>query len=137
MRLFFALWPDSDTRARLAEAAAHAAAGTTMRISSRRENYHLTLAFVGEVAESQLAVLQQIGARVSGRQRARSNSTRSTIGRTPRVLVAIARETPSACTDLSARLHEPLALNGAPFNQRAWDGRGLAAVARMSRSRGR
>ena len=60
MRLFFALWPDSDVRRRLA----HLASQLNLESRSRRvdpKNYHVTLAFVGEVPDTQLAVLQQIG----------------------------------------------------------------------------
>ncbi len=106
MRLFFALWPDSDTRARLAEAAAWSGRGARL---VPRENYHLTLAFVGEVAESRLPLLQQIG----GEQRAGACTIKIDAydyWPEPRVLVAIAREMPAALVELSARLHERLAL---------------------------
>ena len=60
MRMFFALWPDALTRAQVANAAA------VLRLTSAarpvpQQNYHLTLAFVGEVPSSRLAVLRQIG----------------------------------------------------------------------------
>ena len=106
MRLFFALWPDACMRAQLADAAA------VLRIDGAArpvppENLHLTLAFVGEVAISELAVLQQIG------------SAEQTTGCTikldayeywpePQVVVAAARETPAALLELWTRLHRAL-----------------------------
>ncbi len=60
MRLFFALLPDLNTRDRLSMAAAD------LRLSGRAqlltpENYHVTLAFVGEVPESEEFVYREIG----------------------------------------------------------------------------
>jgi 2'-5' RNA ligase len=62
LRLFFALRPDEDTTAQLVSAAG------TLHLSSQarhvpRENYHLTLAFLGEVADSRLAEFQELGRR--------------------------------------------------------------------------
>jgi RNA 2',3'-cyclic 3'-phosphodiesterase len=62
VRLFFALWPDPSTRAKIAAAAAAAAA--TLRLEDRAarrvppENFHLTLAFLGEASMSELAALR-------------------------------------------------------------------------------
>src|ERR1700679_2186575 len=58
LRLFFALWPDADAAARLAGIAA----GLTVHAPGRRvhpKNHHVTLAFLGEVPDSQLAMLQR------------------------------------------------------------------------------
>ena len=92
MRFFFALWPDPDIARRFANTATELALPSRSRLVSPK-NYHLTLAFVGEVAPSQLAVLQRIG----GAQR----STRCTIAfdglvywRKPKVVVAAAAESP-------------------------------------------
>lgn len=55
MRLFFALWPDEQTRMRLA--------GLQKGIKGRKTrhaNLHLTLAFLGEQPESSLTILQRI-----------------------------------------------------------------------------
>lgn len=60
MRLFFAVFPDHETRRRLASAAQ----ALILDEESRRvpnENYHMTLAFVGEVSVS-LAALKDVGA---------------------------------------------------------------------------
>jgi 2'-5' RNA ligase len=113
MRLFFALWPDSDSRARFADAAAHLGMDHATLIAP--ENYHLTLAFVGEVVESRLSLLRQIG----GEQRAGACTIKFDAydyWPAPQVLVAVTRETPSALLELCARLHERLALHGAQSN---------------------
>jgi 2'-5' RNA ligase len=60
MRLFFAVFPDDETRRRLA-AAVHA---LVLDDESRRvpsKNYHMTLAFIGEVSVP-LAALRDVGA---------------------------------------------------------------------------
>jgi 2'-5' RNA ligase len=62
MRLFFAAIPDRETRGRFADAAQ--ALDLERDDFSRRvppENYHMTLGFIGDVAETQLAALQAIG----------------------------------------------------------------------------
>ena len=63
MRLFFALWPNADAAARLAGIAAE----LTVHAPGRRvlpKNHHVTLAFLGEVPGSQLAMLQQVAGSV-------------------------------------------------------------------------
>ena len=59
MRVFFALWPDAAT------AAALHARGRTLRAECggrlmRRETVHMTLAFLGDVPASRLAVLEEV-----------------------------------------------------------------------------
>ena len=114
MRLFFALWPDVDTQAQIANAAAALRlAGDGQRVP--RENYHVTLAFVGEVAASRLAVLQQIG---RGQRAAGCTITFNAYDYWPRpqVAVAIARESPAALSLLWTQLHRDLALHQAALN---------------------
>ena len=103
MRLFYALWPGPDTRARIAEAAGVLSLGNAARLVPL-ENYHLTLAFVGEVSPARLAVLQQIGRdlRMAGctiRFDAYEYWPES------QVVVARAREAPVELTELSRQLH--------------------------------
>ncbi len=71
------------------------------------QNYHLTLAFLGEVAVSQRGALQQIGASL------RAPGSTITFDayeywREPRVIVAAARETPAAFLALWSGLHRAL-----------------------------
>jgi 2'-5' RNA ligase len=115
VRVFFALWPDDCTRARIAAAAAALPASAGVSFVPP-ENYHVTLAFVGEIAMSGLAVLQQIG----GTQRAAACTIEIDAydyWREAKVLVAVARQTPGALMELSAQLHGALAAHHAapPF----------------------
>ena len=114
MRLFFALWPDVDTRAQIAKAAvALRLAGDAQPVP--RDNYHVTLAFVGEVTTSQLAVLQQIG---RGQRAAGCTIRFDAYDYWPdhQVAVAVAREAPAALTLLWTQLHRDLALHQAALN---------------------
>src|SRR5690606_10650260 len=52
-RVFYALWPDEETRASLARATRHAVRRCGGR-PIRRENLHITLAFLGSVDETGL-----------------------------------------------------------------------------------
>jgi 2'-5' RNA ligase len=63
-RLFFALWPDESIRDRIVDATAphlRAAGGR----STPRANLHVTLAFLGGVAESRLAPLTDAARRIA------------------------------------------------------------------------
>ena len=59
MRLFFAAFPDSETRRLIAPAAALVLGDGARLVPC--ENYHTTLAFVGEVSNAQAASLRTIG----------------------------------------------------------------------------
>lgn len=106
MRLFFALWPDVDARARTAQAAAALSLSYGARFVPR-ENYHLTLAFVGEVEESRLELLRQIGRE----QRACACAVSFDAYEywpDPKVVVAVASQMPPALLDLWTTLHRDL-----------------------------
>ena len=60
MRLFFALWPDADVTRQLTQVARQLELEGRSRWLDPK-NYHVTLAFVGELPATKLAVLQQIG----------------------------------------------------------------------------
>ena len=108
MRLFFALWPDDDARARIATAAL----ALRLTVDARpvpQESYHATLAFVGEVSMPQLAVLQQIGRAQRGAAFAIRFDAYD-YWRDSQVVVAVARESPAALTLLWAQLHRDIAL---------------------------
>ena len=110
MRVFFALWPDAGTRERVASAAA------ALRLPDGRpvppQNYHLTLAFIGEVTRSQIAVLQQIG---RGQRAPGCTITFDAYEYwpEPQVVAAVAREPPSALAELWIQLHQDLAFQPA------------------------
>jgi 2'-5' RNA ligase len=64
-RVFFALWPPEETLQALDALAADAVICTGGR-RMRRDSLHMTLAFIGSVSPSQLALLQEIAGRVRG-----------------------------------------------------------------------
>ncbi len=113
MRLFFALWPD----AAIAEQFRQAAGQLSLAEPSRRvnpKNFHLTLAFLGEVADSRLAALQQIGH--SLRAPCFSVACDSMeYWREPRVIVAAAKNCAPEFLDLGRRLGAALGLPPAPL----------------------
>jgi RNA 2',3'-cyclic 3'-phosphodiesterase len=106
VRMFFALWPDDDTRARIANAAAGLRLSGDVRFAPP-ENYHLTLAFVGAADESGLAVLQQVGRAQQGAA-CTIRFDAYDYWPDPRVVVASAREPPPALTLLWTRLRQDL-----------------------------
>jgi RNA 2',3'-cyclic 3'-phosphodiesterase len=111
LRLFFALWPDVDAATRLARVAAP----LNLKIPGRlvdAKNYHVTLAFIGDVAESSLAVLQQVGGSL---QAPRCTIVLDSLEFWPRsrVVVASAQETPPGLLTLWTQLHEATGVPGA------------------------
>jgi 2'-5' RNA ligase len=107
LRLFFALWPDARMRARIADVAAVLRLDSDVRRVAA-ENFHLTLAFVGEVSDSKLTVVRQIGCDL---RTAACEITLNAIVYWPesQVIVAAARDTPAALLELWSRLHRELA----------------------------
>jgi 2'-5' RNA ligase len=66
-RLFFALWPDDDTRRRLQRAAqCFEVARPARRVPDH--NLHLTLHFVGNVYYDEMACMREAAGRVQGRR---------------------------------------------------------------------
>ena len=104
MRLFFALWPDVDAATRLARVAASLELTSPGRLVDAK-NYHVTLAFLGEVAESRLAVLRKVGGSL---QAPRCSIALDSLEFWPqsRVVVAAAQETPPGLLSLWTQLHE-------------------------------
>jgi len=110
LRMFFALWPGSETRTRIAAAAQAIACGASARLVPA-ENYHLTIAFVGEVPEQQLPVLQQIGANLGAASCAIRFDAYEYWPK-PEVVVAAAREIPAPLENCWRALHQNLANHG-------------------------
>ena len=104
MRLFFALWPDVDAATRLACVAAELNFKSPARLVDAKD-YHVTLAFIGDVAASSLTVLRQVGGSL---QAPRCTIALHSLEYWPqsRVVVAAARETPPPLLTLWAQLHE-------------------------------
>ena len=114
MRLFFALWPDTQVRARLAHAAATLPLdGRARRVAA--ESFHLTLAFLGEVSAPQLGALQHIG-RALHAPACRIGLDAYEYWPEPQVVVAAARENSAALLDLCAQLHQALSHSEAAPN---------------------
>ncbi|HEX3949702.1 MAG TPA: RNA 2',3'-cyclic phosphodiesterase [Steroidobacteraceae bacterium] len=114
MRLFFALWPDEDVRGRLA----HVAGGLKLAGDGGRlvspGSFHLTVAFVGEVPDVKLAVMQQIGR--STRVPKFTISCASTeFWAKSHVVVAAAQEIPEGLLELWQYLHDAIGLPRSPF----------------------
>jgi 2'-5' RNA ligase len=115
LRLFFAVLPPVEVRNGIAEAALRLPleAGSA---PVPAENYHMTLAFIGEVPAAQLSTVRGIGAS----QRACAFTVRLDAyeyWRDAAVLVAVAREIPASLARLWERLQAGLAshrLAGSP-----------------------
>ncbi len=107
MRLFFAVFPDMETRWRIASVAQALDLAPPSRMVPH-ENFHLTLAFVGEQPETKLPPLLKIGAA----QRTHAFTLRFDAYEywpDSRVEVAVARECPATLRQLWRGLHATLA----------------------------
>jgi 2'-5' RNA ligase len=107
VRLFFAVVPDAATRERIADVAASLPLESEARLVPRN-NYHMTLAFVGEVAAPQIQSLQQIG----GAQRTTAFALRFESYEywpKPEVVVAASRTIAPPLEQLWQQLHRDLA----------------------------
>lgn len=116
-RLFFALWPRPEHRERLIEATRTPLAGVQGR-PVPRENHHLTLAFLGSVAEERLGDVLAVGHRVA-------NETPTSLPvevvfdrlehfRRAQVVVATSTRPAPQATALAAALQEALGRAGFP-----------------------
>jgi 2'-5' RNA ligase len=113
LRLFFALWPDGDAATRLARIAASLNLTSPGRLVDAK-NYHVTLAFIGEVAESRLAVLRQVGGSL---QAPRCAVIFDSLEFWPesRAVVATAQDYPTGLHRLWTQLHDATGLPRAPL----------------------
>ncbi|HWQ39141.1 MAG TPA: RNA 2',3'-cyclic phosphodiesterase [Burkholderiales bacterium] len=116
LRLFFALWPGPPLQAALA------AWGRRLQRElggrpTRRENIHLTLAFLGDTEARRLDALRGIGERIDGTA---FELTIDRVGCWPHSGVAWAgsREIPDALRSLALRLREKLLQESFPIEQR-------------------
>lgn len=103
-RLFFAVWPTVGARGQLAEIAARFSGADVVP----EQNYHVTIAFVGEVPEARVTELRNIGA---GLRMPRCQLKFETLEYWPKpeVVVAAVRDIPSALADGWHDLHAGLA----------------------------
>lgn len=118
-RVFFALWPDSATRERLARAAErlHGACGGRM---PKPENIHLTLAFLGQVPRSRLDALRATAGRVKGRAHSLPVERFGWFRRN-RVAWAGPLRTPGALLTLVGSLEEALRQDRFPYDARPYE----------------
>jgi len=104
LRLFYALWPTAEVCRRLVEIAVRAAVGDAIPA----QNYHLTIAFVGEVPAERLAELRDIGAGLRV-PRCELKFDALEYWPKPEVVVAAARDVPASLAQVWSDLHATLA----------------------------
>ena len=112
MRLFFALWPQADVAAQLTQMSRQLNLEPGSRLTNPK-NYHVTLAFIGEVPAAGLAVLQQIGGSLRARQFTVSFDSIE-YWRESRILVAAARAAAPGLLDLWGKLNDAIGLPREP-----------------------
>ena len=112
MRLFFALWPDADATTRLASIAARLNVHSPARLVHSK-NYHVTLAFLGEVADSRLPLVQRVGRSVRAPRCSIALDSLEYWSRA-QVVVATAREFPPGLLRLGTQLQ---AATGLPLER--------------------
>jgi 2'-5' RNA ligase len=108
LRVFFALLPDAEVAQQLARVARQLNLEGRGRLVDPK-NYHLTLAFIGEVANSRLAVLQHVG-RALQAPRFTMDCESLEYWPRPQVVAATVREISPALRALWTRLNEAVGL---------------------------
>lgn len=116
-RLFFALWPDENTRAALISAT-HVLVEHASGRMTPDENLHLTLAFLGDVGENEFARVQQIVEPVSEAFELAIDTLE--FRRRPRLLWAVPGTIPTALLGLESWLWEQLEDLGVQRERRAY-----------------
>jgi RNA 2',3'-cyclic 3'-phosphodiesterase len=113
-RLFFALWPRAEDRAALARATEAPLAGIAGK-AVPIENHHLTLAFLGAVADERVPDVRAVGQRVAAHLPASTridvHLDRLEYWRKAQIVVAEA-EAPAAASALARELKEELVREG-------------------------
>lgn len=112
MRLFFAAFPAADIRLRIASATAGIGLPQDARLVAA-QNYHMTIAFVGEASRGQAAALRAIGAALRCPPFEVCFNTHE-YWQKPEVLVAVASECPAALLELHRALRVELERLGLP-----------------------
>jgi 2'-5' RNA ligase len=116
MRLFFALWPDAAAAAALAELAVVLATPLQGK-AVPAQKIHLTLAFLGEVAEDRLAAAIAAGDTAHGAEFALALDHVGAFRRA-RVAWAASRAVPPALGELHASLRSAILQHGLPVEER-------------------
>ncbi len=110
LRLFYAALPDAAVADHIAAAADALPLPTPAAGLVRRQNWHMTLAFVGELPASQLPVLVELG-RAQRIERFSVRFDTYEYWPKPEVVVAAARAVPPALQLLWQQLHRGLAVH--------------------------
>lgn len=118
LRLFFALWPDAATRARLGRVGAALQESWGGR-RMRTENLHATLAFLGATPAGALEALLTLGAAQSP-PRAALRLTHADCWQRSRVAVLCPDEVEAPLLHLADGLRRGLEAAGLHFDRRAW-----------------
>jgi 2'-5' RNA ligase len=113
VRLFFALWPEPNVTRQLAQVARSLSLDSRCRPVDPK-NYHVTLAFLGEVPDAQLAQLQDIGRSLCASQFIFKCDSLE-YWRDSRVVVAAAPAAPPGLLDLRTKLNEAVGLPRQPL----------------------
>jgi 2'-5' RNA ligase len=108
LRLFFALWPDPNVARQLSAIVRRLKLESGSRLIDPN-NYHVTLAFAGEVPDARVALLQQIG-RCLRASRFAFKCDSIEFWRDSQVVVAAARAPPPGLLDLGAKLNDAIGL---------------------------
>jgi len=111
-RLFFALWPEPELAASLAAHATDIAARYHAR-PMRQDTIHLTLHFLGDVAETALPQLVEVGASVRAAPFV-LGIDRLAVWQHNHLLWAGCQETPAALPELVGKLRSALLAAGGP-----------------------
>jgi 2'-5' RNA ligase len=104
--LFFALWPGAAVRNRLYNAAQAMHANCDGRVM-RRDNLHLTLVFLGDVAREKIPALEALAARIRGESFGLEFGV-TAYWRHNRIAYAAPHETPDALRRLVAAIKQSL-----------------------------
>jgi RNA 2',3'-cyclic 3'-phosphodiesterase len=113
LRLFFVVWPDEDAVAQFSRVADHLVLVPNGRLVAPK-NYHVTLAFLGEVPDAQFELWERTGAAL--------HATRCTIAFNAleywpkrQVVVATAQELPPALFKIWTQLQQAAGLRPVSF----------------------
>lgn len=106
LRLFFALWPEAGTRQAIYKASRDALAAADGK-AVPAENFHMTLVFLGVVAEEALSLVKSIAASIQG-ESFRIELDRYGYWKEPQVLWCGASRICAAAAALAAQLRERL-----------------------------
>jgi 2'-5' RNA ligase len=117
-RLFFALWPDAGLRAAAAARVAALVPSAGAR-PQRPDQLHVTLVFLGSVADQRLDGVHAVGAQVTGMPVSVSLD-RVEHWRKPQVLCLTASHVPAPLVALVEGLRASLAAAGLPTETRPW-----------------